>query len=123
MELMIASGRVLGAIFIYAYWTDISIGTSVARLGITMIQKRAENGVELYIPDDKNVFKSLLEKKDSIEKETGFTFDWQELPTKKGSRVIVTNPADFDDSSKWPEQVEWIMDALLKMKKTFKKYL
>ena len=88
-----------------------------------MIQKRNETGVELYINDDKDLFKSLYAKKDAIEKEAELTFDWQELPTKKASRILITNPADFDDSSKWPEQFEWIMDTLTKMKKTFKKYL
>ena len=102
---------------------DISIGTSAAHLGITMIQKRNENGVELYINDDKELFKSLFAKKESIEKESGLAYDWQELPLKKASRILVTNPADFEDSSKWPEQFEWIMDTLLKMKKAFKKYI
>lgn len=105
------------------HWMDISIGTSAAHLGITMIQKRNENGVELYINDDKELFKSLFAKKESIEKESGLAYDWQELPLKKASRILVTNPADFEDSSKWPEQFEWIMDTLLKMKKAFKKYI
>lgn len=58
------------------HWMDISIGTSAAHLGITMIQKRNENGVELYINDDKELFKSLFAKKESIEKESGLTYDW-----------------------------------------------
>lgn len=105
------------------HWMDISIGLSAAHLAITMIQKRNETGVELYINDDKELFKQLLDKKEVIEKEIGLSFDWQELPGKKASRIIVTNPADFEDASKWPAQFDWIIDTLLKMKKTFKKYL
>lgn len=105
------------------HWMTLSIGSSAAHMDITMIQKRSENGVELYISDDKQLYKQLYEKKDAIEKETGLNFDWQELPEKKASRIIVNNPADFEDSSKWPEQFDWIMDTLLKMKKAFKKYL
>lgn len=105
------------------HWMTLSIGSSAANLDITMIQKRSENGVELYISDDKELFRSLFEKKDSIEKETGLSFDWQELPEKKASRIIATNPANFDDQTKWPEQFEWVMATLIKMKKAFKKYI
>ena len=55
---------------------DISIGTSVAHLGITMIQKRNETGVELYINDDKDLFKSLYAKKETIEKEAELKNMW-----------------------------------------------
>ena len=49
----------------------MSIGSSAAHLSITMIQKRNETGVELYINDDKELFKQLRDKKDSIEKDAG----------------------------------------------------
>lgn len=105
------------------HWMSLSIGSSACHLDITMIQKRSENGVELYINDDKELYKQLFDKKESIERETGIAFDWQELPEKKASRIITSNPADFEDSSRWPEQFEWIMDTLIKMKKAFKKYI
>lgn len=69
------------------------------------------------------IYRDNVEIEDVIEKEAELSFDWQELPTKKASRILITNPADFNDSSKWPEQFEWIMDTLTRMKKTFKKYL
>jgi len=105
------------------HWMTLSIGSSACHLDITMIQKRNENGVELYISDDKELYMQLFDKKDSIEKETGLSFDWQELPEKKASRIIACKPADFEDSTKWPEQFDWIMDTLIKMKKGFKKYI
>ena len=105
------------------HWMSLSIGSSACHLDITMIQKRSENGVELYINDDKELYKQLFDKKESIERETGIAFDWQELPEKKASRIITSNPADFEDSSRWPEQFDWIMDTLIKMKKAFKKYI
>jgi len=105
------------------HWMTLSIGSSAAHLDVTMIQKRSENGVELYISDDKQLYKSLYEKKTSIESESGLSFDWQELPEKKASRIIATNPANFEDQTKWTEQFDWIMDTLIKMKKAFKKYI
>ncbi len=105
------------------HWMDISIGSSSAHLTITMIQKRNETGVEFYINDDKDLYKDLFEKKENIEKEANLKFDWQELPERKASRIIITNPANFDDSSNWPTQFDWIIDTLLVMKKVFKKYI
>ena len=103
------------------HWMDVSIGTAAAHLSITMIQKRNETGVELYINDDKDLFRQLFSRKDEIEKETGIAFDWQELPEKKASRVLIVNPADFEDRAKWTAQFDWIVETLLKMKKVFKK--
>lgn len=105
------------------HWMTLSIGSSAAHLDVTMVQKRSENGVELYISDDKELYKSLYEKKTSIESESGLNFDWQELPEKKASRIIITNPANFEDHTKWNEQFDWIMATLIKMKKAFKKYI
>lgn len=99
------------------------IGSSGVHLAITMIQKRNETGVEFYIVDDKELFKQLLSKKDTIEKDAGLAFDWQELPERKGSRVIVTRAANFDDKDEWPAQFDWIMDSLLRIKKAFKKHI
>lgn len=105
------------------HWMDLSIGSSACHLGITMVQKRSETGVELYVGDDKDLFCSLYEKKDAIEAETGLKFEWMELPDRKASRVLITNPADFSDKSQWEKQYDWIIDVLLKMRKVFKKYL
>ncbi len=101
----------------------MSIGTSGVHLAITMIQKRNETGVEFYIVDDKELFNQLLSKKETIEKDAGLAFDWQELPERKGSRVIVTRSANFDDKNEWPAQFDWIMDSLLRIKKAFKKHI
>lgn len=105
------------------HWMEMSIGTSGVHLAITMIQKRNETGVEFYIVDDKELFNQLLSKKETIEKDAGLAFDWQELPERKGSRVIVTRSANFDDKNEWPAQFDWIMDSLLRIKKAFKKHI
>ncbi len=105
------------------HWMDLSIGSSRCHIGITMIQKRNETGVELYISDDKTLFKQLYEKKCSIEQDAGISFDWQELPEKKASRIIITNHADYDDKENWSKQFDWIEDMALRIKKAFKKYI
>lgn len=105
------------------HWMDLSIGSSACHMAITMIQKRGENGVELYIHDDKALFHQLESEKEQIEAESGLIFDWQELPNKKASRIIICNPANFDDKDAWNDQFEWIVNTAIAMKKAMKKRL
>jgi hypothetical protein len=35
--------------------------------------------VEIYIDDDKDLFRALIENKEVIEKKSGVLFDWREL--------------------------------------------
>jgi len=105
------------------HWMDFSVGSSACHIGVSQIQKRNELDVELYINESKDLFHMLLQNKESIEEETGFEFDWRELPERKASRIVLTKPVDFGDKSQWGAQFTWIEDVMLKMKKAFKKYL
>lgn len=107
----------------FDHWKNFSIGCSGAHLAVSRIQKRNELNVELYIEDDKSLFDSLLQHKAEIEAETGLKFEWKGLPDKKGSRIITEKRADFEDKKQWEGQFEWLVDTMLKMKKTFTKYL
>ena len=107
----------------FDHWKNFSIGVSGAHLAVSQIQKRNELNVELYIEDDKDLFDSLLQNKKEIESETGLKFEWKGLPGKKGSRIITAKKVDFADKQQWPQQFDWLIDTMLKMKTTFKKYL
>lgn len=105
------------------HWMDFSIGSSACHIGVTQIQKRSVIGVELYINDDKQLYKSLFGHKAEIETEMGMAFDWRELPERKASRILVEKNVQLGNREVWPEQFEYIMDVLMKMKMVFKKYL
>ncbi|MCB6334718.1 DUF4268 domain-containing protein [Blautia obeum] len=47
------------------HWMDFSIGSSACHIAVS--QKRKAVDVELYINDDKELFKSLFAYKDEIE--------------------------------------------------------
>mgnify|MGYP005875436091 FL=1 len=102
---------------------DFSIGSSACHICVTQIQKRNKVGVELYINDDKELFKGLYSHKDDVESAMGFALDWRELPERKASRIIVEKDVKFDDQNAWPQQFEYIMDVCMKMKKAFGKYI
>lgn len=105
------------------HWMNLSVGSSSCYITISQIKKRNELSVELYIAEDKSLFNKLLQSKDEIEKEIGFALDWRELPDKKASRIIIEKSADLENKNMWSQQFEWIMNACLKIKKVFKKYL
>lgn len=69
------------------HWMDFSIGSSACHIAVIQIQKRNAIGVELYINDDKELFKNLLTHKDEVESVMGFGLDWRELPERKASRI------------------------------------
>lgn len=105
------------------HWMDFSIGSSACHIAVSQIQKRKAVDVELYINDDKELFKSLFAHKDEIEKNMEMELEWKELPERKASRILIEKTVDLDDRATWPEQFDYIMDACIKMKRAFKRYL
>lgn len=105
------------------HWMSLSIGSSACGMSILRLQQHSQIGVELYISDDKELFRSLYERKEEIEADVGAKLDWRELPEKKASRILIKRNANLTDEQEWPQQFEWIMDNLVRMKKAFKKYI
>lgn len=105
------------------HWMDFSIGSSACHIAVSQIQKRKAVDVELYINDDKELFKSLFAYKDEIEKNMEMELEWKELPERKASRILIEKTVDLDDRATWPEQFDYIMDTCIKMKRAFKRYL
>ena len=80
--------------------------------------------LEVYINDNKDLFYSILSKKDQIEQELEMTFIWDRLDEKKASRIKHDiNGLDFDDHSNYSELMNEIIDKVVKMRNVFKKYL
>ena len=105
------------------HWMDFSIGSSACHIAVSQIQKRKAVDVELYINDDKELFKSLFAHKDEIEKNMEMELEWKELPERKASRILIEKTVDLDDRATWPEQFDYIMETCIKMKRAFKRYL
>lgn len=104
-------------------WMTFSIGSSACYISVSQIRKRGVAVVELYIPDDDDLYKRLETKKDEIEAVAGIPMDWQELKEKKASRICVEEPSNFDDKSAWESQFNWIMDRMTRLKKAFKGHI
>ena len=105
------------------HWTNLSIGNSNAHLSLTINTRENALGVELYIPDNKELYNQLFQQKNSIEKELGEVPEWMELPSKKASRIKITCPANFEEEQKWEAYFEWFLEEAEKFRTVFQKFL
>lgn len=105
------------------HWYTVSLGPSEYHLSFLMNTQKNILAVEFGIADNKELFRQLFEKKETIESTAGVVLDWRELPDRKMSRILYETAVDFGDQDKWSEQFEWIKEYSVKITNAFKEYL
>ena len=105
------------------HWYNVRLGTSKAKIALTIIGREDVIGCEVFIRDDKKLFWELHEKKDAIESAFGEQLDWQELPERKGSRVILTREGNIENESQHDEYVKWLFEKAEKLYAVFNKQI
>ena len=80
--------------------------------------------VDIYIPNNVDFFKKLLEKREEIKKQLDFSLEWKELPERKACRIS-HSILDFDleNKSNWTEFYTEMIDKAEKLKLVFSKYV
>lgn len=86
---------------------DLSLGTSLATIGLHVITKSNEIRVLLWIPDSKELFNYLYESKDEIESELGYEVEWNNSEINKSSNIVISKYADINNQSNWDENIKW----------------
>ena len=103
-------------------WMAYSIGRSGFRLGAAMVPAKRRIRSELYLagPRAKASFHLLREEKEDIERELGYSLEWEELPAGTDSRIAVyfddVDPGDKDD---WTNQHQWFASKLNDLHRVF----
>lgn len=105
------------------HWYTIRIGSSQAQISAVLNSTAKYVGVEFYIRNNKGLFSKLHGQKFQIENELGYPLDWQELPNKKASRIIVIKAGDFQDESQTDELIRWAVETINQFALVFPKYL
>lgn len=105
------------------HWTNISIGSGKAHLSLTIDSKKGMFGTEIYIPDNKELFEKLLERKKEIESDLGEKMLWMDLPGRKASRLRIVYQGNFEDQEKWETIFEWLLREAEKFGRVFPKYI
>lgn len=95
-------------------WYDISMGSSDYHLSMEVHFQKNIINAGLYIPDNKEIYNTFLEKKDEIEKALDSTVEWRKA--KKASRFLISKNIDINDSANWDEACYWLMDTCIKIK-------
>lgn len=104
------------------HWYDISLGMSEAHLSLSALPTDKIIRCEVWIGDNKDLFRQFQNNKDSIEQDLGEKLNWMDLPNKKARRILITKEADINDTSKWENYFEWLLSQAEKFYKIFPKY-
>lgn len=96
-------------------WMAYPIGRSGFYLATNMNRAKGQIRVELYIGNEqaKAFFGLLKAQKEAVEKELGYPLEWEELPSRRDSRIaIYNNGVDPDNDSDWAIQHQWLAKHL-----------
>lgn len=106
------------------HWYDVAIGTSSAKIAIDLVNKENCIVIELYIHSDKELYDSLFEKKNEIERELDMHFEWDRLDSKKASRIKhYIHGLDFENHSNYDQLMSEVIDKVIRMKIVLRRYL
>jgi hypothetical protein len=104
------------------HWYDISVRSSLAHLSLTVNSREQQVAVELYIPDNKDLFTKLYASKQAIEEKLGLQLQWQELPNKKASRIIAIHEGNFLEEETSMSTIHWLVETADVFSRVFPKY-
>lgn len=106
------------------HWYDVAIGRSDAHISITLVNRDSLIGVALYMPDNKDLYDKVVQKKEIIEEELGFTLSWERLDNYKASQIIYRiDGLNFDNHENYNSLMNQVIDKVIKMRDVFRKYI
>jgi hypothetical protein len=103
-------------------WHEFKTGRSWFVISATLNAQKKRVGVELYIHRDphKNAIRALEKDRTAIEQEIGAALEWQELPGKKASRIVLyRNDVDLANEGVYNDIHEWMLDKMQRFRKVF----
>lgn len=106
------------------HWYDVAIGTSAAKIAVDLVNKENCIVIELYIHSDKELYDSLFEKKNEIERELDMHFEWDRLDSKKASRIKhYIHGLDFENHNNYDQIMDEVIDKVIRMRRVIRRYL
>ena len=103
------------------HWYNLSAGSSDYYISLTANTKEKRLGVEIYIPDNKELYSKYLENKDDLNGFLDMQLDW--IEASKASRIITFMGGDIKKGeTAWVPLFDWFVDTALKFKDAAKKF-
>lgn len=101
------------------HWLDITVGSSLAHISLTLNSIEEAIRTELYITNTKELYRFLEHKKEEIENSLGERAEWMELPGKKASRIKVEISGSIDNTEQWEGYFDWLLKSSEQFHKVF----
>lgn len=101
------------------HWYDISLGSSLAHISLTLNSKQRQIGCELYINDSKELYSFLFTRRSEIESKLTTSLEWQELPNKKASRIKLVSDLEYDEHAVQDAYYDWFLMNIINFQKVF----
>ena len=103
------------------HWYDLSIGSAVYHITLSVNTQKKQLGSEIYISNNKDLFEKFKSNKDAIEQDFGMTMVWH--TANKDCRIIAFKDGDIKKGDNvWPTQFDWLCETALKLRNIAKKY-
>ena len=99
-------------------WMNWGLGRTGLHMLVIVNAKELLVGVEVESRSHPTWFQKLLDDRDVIESELGFSLDWEEKPGNKHSRLSIRKKLNSRDRETWPTAHAWMfkhMDAVDKV--------
>ena len=103
-------------------WMNYTIGRAGFAVGASMSRSRKEIRAEIYVDgsDAKTLFRLLQQQQNDLERELGYSLEWEGLPNRRACRISTyLRPADVSDRLDWPRQLEWLATRLNDLHRVF----
>ena len=101
------------------HWYNVSIGSSLCQISLTVNSQAKLVACAIYIHDSKELYKKFHDDKDAIEQEIGQELEWMELPEGKASRIRLSESADVNNQNNWGTCFQWLNEYAEKFYTTF----
>ena len=101
------------------YWYNLPFGASDAHIALTVRMRPKQLGCEIYIPNNKELFDLLFDKKSKIEADIEEKLDWLRRDGERSSSIQITRNVDVTNKDSWNEFNEWFLDISNKFAKAF----
>jgi hypothetical protein len=103
---------------------SVGIGTGEAHISLTINSRDNVLGVELYIPNNKELFERLFARKNEIEHDLGDkTLLWMGLPQKKACRIRLLREGEVGLKDSWNSYFDWLLREAEMFYAVFPKYM
>jgi len=104
------------------HWYNVTIGSSDAHIGLTVNTRENMLGCEIYINNDKDLFKYLQDQKQEIEEKISSQLEW--IDANIASRIVQRKPDfDLDNEAETEASFNWLIDRASTFHKVFSKLI